>query len=72
MIKNKLEQRCDNVQYFRNTLRIKHRTNVSTIRMLSFRQEFNDTRIKFGVDESSTTVGNFLQVLTLWFPDRYN
>lgn len=50
----------------------KRRMNVSTIRMLSFRQEFNDTRIKFGVDESSTTVGNFLQVLTLWFPDRYN
>lgn len=42
--------------------------NVPTIRMLSFRQEFNDTRIKFGVDESSTTVGNFLQVLTLLVP----
>lgn len=42
--------------------------NVPTIRMLSFRQQFNDTRIKFGVDESSTTVGNFLQVLTLLVP----
>lgn len=50
------------------TLRVQHFNH----RVVPFGREFDDTRIKFEVDESSAAARNFLQALTLWFLHRYN